>query len=47
MPQSSGCFDRFRVKAVRSTEMRTRCLVMTWQELAGLAPEGLREFFGG
>ena len=32
------------MKAVKSAEMRTRCKVMTWQELAGLAPEGLREF---
>jgi hypothetical protein len=30
--------------AVRPAEMRVRCKVMTWQELAGLAPEGLREF---
>jgi hypothetical protein len=30
--------------AVRSAEMRTRCKVMTWQELAALAPEGFREF---
>lgn len=37
----------FRVMgAVRSAEMRTRCLMLTWQELAGVAPEGLREFFG-
>ena len=32
------------MKAVRSAEMRTRCKVMTWQELAGLAPAGLQEF---
>jgi hypothetical protein len=32
------------MKAVKSAEMRVRCKVMTWQELAGLAPEGLREF---
>jgi hypothetical protein len=32
------------MKAVRSAEMRVRCKVMTWQELAGLAPVGLREF---
>jgi len=37
-----GWFDV--MKAVRSAEMRTRCKVMTWQELAGLAPAGLREF---
>lgn len=30
--------------AVKSAEMRTRCKVMTWQELAGWAPDGLREF---
>jgi hypothetical protein len=35
----------FRVMAaVRSAEMRTRCLMLTWQELAGVAPAGLREF---
>jgi hypothetical protein len=30
--------------AVKSAEMRTRCKAMTWQELASLAPEDLREF---
>jgi hypothetical protein len=30
--------------AVKTAEMRTRCKVMTWQELAMLAPEELREF---
>jgi hypothetical protein len=30
--------------AVKSAEMRTRCQVMTWQELAALAPEELQEF---
>jgi hypothetical protein len=30
--------------AVKSAEMRVRCKVITWQELAGMAPEGLREF---
>jgi hypothetical protein len=30
--------------AVRSAEMRTRCKVMTWQELAAWAPVGLQEF---
>ncbi len=30
--------------AVKSAEMRGRCKVMTWQELAGLLPEGLQEF---
>jgi hypothetical protein len=35
----------FKVMAgVRSAEMRTRCLMLTWQELAGVAPVGLREF---
>ena len=32
------------MRAVRSADMRTRCKVMTWQELAGLAPVGLKEF---
>lgn len=32
--------------AVRDAEMRTRCMVLTWQELAQTAPEGLREFLG-
>jgi len=40
-----GWFDV--MKAVRSAEMRTRCKVMTWQELAGLAGVGLREFLEG
>jgi len=30
--------------AVKSAEMRTRCKVMTWQELAALLPKGLQEF---
>jgi len=30
--------------AVKSAQMRVRCKVLTWQELAGLAPEGVREF---
>lgn len=35
----------FRVMAaVRNAEMRTRCLMLTWQELAAVVPEGLREF---
>jgi hypothetical protein len=35
----------FRVMtAVRSAEMRVRCKVLTWQELATLLPEPLREF---
>ena len=32
--------------AVRPAELRTRLKVMTWQELAGWAPEGLKEFLG-
>ena len=30
--------------AVKLAEMRVRCQVLTWQEVAGLAPAGLREF---
>jgi hypothetical protein len=30
--------------AVRSAEMRTRCLMLTWQELAAVVPLGLRKF---
>jgi hypothetical protein len=30
--------------AVKSAAMRTRCQVMTWQELAALAPEQLQDF---
>jgi hypothetical protein len=30
--------------AVKSAEMRVRCKVMTWQELAALLPEELQEF---
>jgi hypothetical protein len=30
--------------AVRSAEMRVRCKVMTWQELATLLPEELQDF---
>ena len=30
--------------AVRNAEMRVRCRVLTWQELATVVPEGLREF---
>ncbi|MGO9337958.1 MAG: PGN_0703 family putative restriction endonuclease [Terracidiphilus sp.] len=30
--------------AVKSSEMRVRCKVMTWQELAALVPEELQEF---
>jgi hypothetical protein len=32
------------MRAVRTAEMRTRLKVLTWQELAGALPEGLREF---
>ena len=35
----------FRVMAaVKSAEMRVRCKVLTWQELAALLPEGLQDF---
>jgi hypothetical protein len=35
----------FRVMAaVKTAEMRTRCMVMTWQELAELLPEELQKF---
>jgi len=35
----------FRVMAaVKSAEMRVRCKVLTWQELAALMPEGLQDF---
>jgi len=30
--------------AVKSAEMRVRCKVITWQELAALLPEELQEF---
>src|SRR6266567_2776802 len=30
--------------AVRNAEIRTRCLMLTWQELAEVAPLGLRKF---
>lgn len=30
--------------AVKTTEMRARCKVMTWQELASLLPEALQDF---
>jgi hypothetical protein len=30
--------------AVKSAEMRVRCKVLTWQELAALLPEELQEF---
>jgi hypothetical protein len=32
------------MKAVKSAEMRVRCKVLSWQELAALLPEGLQEF---
>ena len=32
------------MRAVRQAEMRTRLTVLTWQELAGALPKGLREF---
>ena len=37
-----GWFDVMR--AVRTAELRTRLKVVTWQEVAGLAPAALREF---
>jgi hypothetical protein len=30
--------------AVKQADMRMRCKVMTWQELAGMLPDGLQEF---
>ena len=30
--------------AVKPAEMRVRCKVLTWQELAALLPEGLQDF---
>ena len=30
--------------AVKVAEMRVRCKVLTWQELAGLVPAGVEEF---
>ncbi len=35
------------IGAVKVAEMRVRCKVLTWQELAGMLPEGLRGFLGG
>ena len=32
------------MKAVKAADMRVRCKVMTWQELAGMLPEGLQDF---
>jgi hypothetical protein len=32
------------MRAVRTAEMRMRCKVLTWQELALLLPDGLRHF---
>ena len=32
------------MRAVRTAELRTRLKVLTWQELANVLPEGLREF---
>jgi hypothetical protein len=32
------------MRAVRTAEMRTRLMALTWQELAEVVPEGLREF---
>ncbi len=30
--------------AVKRAEMRVRCKVLTWQELAGMLPEELQDF---
>ena len=30
--------------AVKTAQMRVRCKVMTWQELAGTVPDDLQEF---
>ena len=35
------------MKCVRSVDLRLRCKVLTWQELARALPRGLREFLGG
>ncbi len=35
------------MKSVRSAELRTRCKMLTWQELAELLPERVREFLAG
>jgi hypothetical protein len=32
------------MRAVRDAELRTRCLVLTWQELASVLPDGLQQF---
>jgi hypothetical protein len=32
------------MRAIRLTELRTRCKVLTWQELSGALPRGLRKF---
>jgi hypothetical protein len=32
------------MSAVRTAEMRTRCKVLTWQELVPMLPDGLRRF---
>lgn len=32
------------MRAVKTAEMRVRCKVLTWQELAPVLPQGLREF---
>jgi len=35
------------LSAVKSAELRTRCTVLTWQELARALPEALRDFLQG
>jgi hypothetical protein len=32
------------MRAVRTAEIRTRLMVLTWQELSAALPDGLREF---
>jgi hypothetical protein len=32
------------MKCVRAVDLRIRCKVLTWQELATAVPPGLREF---
>jgi hypothetical protein len=34
------------MRAVRTAEMRSRCKVLTWQELIPMLPDGLRAFLG-
>lgn len=34
------------MKCVRPVDLRMRCKVLTWQELASVMPRGLRDFLG-